>query len=190
MRLKWGCAWIFEPILMDFYSFFLVKMQKGHYAWTFVMCRGEREQLKNLGRRVAKIRRGSKGFWCWGVVKKPTFMRGPLCNSYPCWYFSISLLPDKLGEGEFGEVYEATLLGDVRGQSFAGLTVAVKGLKGRNSSSISTVPFESGILPPLKHAYIWGIATGHHASRQEVSWCCTRSESEGTHITYVSAKYE
>ena len=72
---------------------------------------------------------------------------------YTCWYFSISLLPDKLGEGEFGEVYEATLLGDVRGQSFAGLTVAVKGLKGMN-------------------------------------WCCTRGESEGTHITYDSAKYE
>ena len=36
---------------------------------------------------------------------------------------------DKLGEGEFGTVYMATLKGNVKGK-FSGLVVVVKGLKG------------------------------------------------------------
>ena len=44
--------------------------------------------------------------------------------------YSIEILPDKLGEGEFGEVHEARLRGNIRGKSFSNTTVAVKRLKG------------------------------------------------------------
>ena len=53
---------------------------------------------------------------------------------------------------------------------------------------VGGLPIESGIIPLLKHTC--GEVISCHAGHQEVSRCHTRGESQGTYITYVSAKCE